>query len=330
MHDSLPWRFHAAQHLARWLPPLLAPTVTSRLYDFERACTKPARPWITAITGSRARWPVDELHGWHHALKRYHDWRLLTVAQTVCGAGDTIVEVGANIGTETLCFADIVGAAGRVVALEPFRANVDTLTQVLADARADHVSVLPVAAGDKPGMLPFVAPDDVRFSGIGYLGTDGQVPTIDVEVTTLDRLADEGLQPALVAMDVEGGELAVIRGAQKMLAHTRPVIVLEACAGHAVRAGTSLEHVLAELEGLGYEVRAIRRYGLRPPLTAADAEPCNWIAVPTERHALLARVSMRIVAAGLLPPLRGLSPLTRRAESAAVRLLESSSSRGFS
>ena len=36
MNDSLPWRFRAAQQLAEWLPPLLAPTVTTQLFGFER------------------------------------------------------------------------------------------------------------------------------------------------------------------------------------------------------------------------------------------------------------------------------------------------------
>lgn len=329
MDDSLPWRLRAAQRLAQWLPPLLAPTVTSRLFGFERARGLPSRPWITAVTGSRARWPLGELHGWHHALNRYHDWRLVTVAQTVCGPGDTIVEVGANIGTETLCFADIVGSAGRVVALEPYGPNVGTLTQVLADAGADQVRVWPVAAADEPGTLPFVAPDDAHYSGVGHLGGDGRANTVDVEVTTLDRIVDDAAPPALVAMDVEGGELSVLKGARRLLGHHRPVVVLEACARHAQRAGNGLDIVLAELEGHGYEVRAIRRFGLRPASTADDAEPCNWVAVPVERRALLTRISARIALVGALPPWRWLSPLTRRAEDE-VRLLQSSSSRGFS
>ena len=190
--------------------------------------------------------------------------------------------------------------------------------------------MLPLAAGEQPGTLPFVAPDDAHFSGIGHLGrADNGARTIDVEVTTLDRLADDGLRPALVAMDVEGGELAVLRGARQMIARARPVIVLEACARHAVRAGNGLDQVLAELDDLSYSVRAIRRFGLRPPSTAADAVPCNWVAVPVERRTLLARISTQIALTGLLPPWRWLSPLARRAKPG-VRLPQSSFSRGFS
>lgn len=43
------------------------------------------------------------------AIHGYYDWRVLVIAGAICSQGDTIVEVGANVGTETLGFADIVG-----------------------------------------------------------------------------------------------------------------------------------------------------------------------------------------------------------------------------
>lgn len=330
MNDSLPWRFHAARALARHLPPFIAPLVTSRVYGFEHARGIAAQRWAEAVTGSRARWPLGELHGWFQAVNGYYDWRLLTVAQTVCARGDTIVEVGANIGTETLGFADIVGRGGHVVALEPYGPNVDVLQRVVEDAAADQVRVRAVAAADAPGTLPFAAPADPRYSGVGHLGTDDGSATVEVEVTTLDALVADGVKPALVAMDVEGGELAVLRGARRLLQRIRPVMVLEACASHAVRAGGSLDAVRAELEGHGYTVRAIRRFGLRTAVTTPDAEPCNWVAVPDERDDLLGAISARIALVGALPPWRWLNPLARCAEAGEVSLLRSSSSRGLS
>lgn len=49
----------------------------------------------------------------------FYDWRNIAVCSAVCGAGSSIIEVGGNVGTETVCFADIVGREGHVVALEP-------------------------------------------------------------------------------------------------------------------------------------------------------------------------------------------------------------------
>src|SRR5690606_8446651 len=68
MNDSLPWRFHAARALARHLPPFIAPLVTSRVYGFEQARGIAASAWAQSVTGSRARWPLGELHGWFQAV----------------------------------------------------------------------------------------------------------------------------------------------------------------------------------------------------------------------------------------------------------------------
>lgn len=307
--EALSWRFRAAHGLNHLLPPLIAPTVSERVYPFEVACREAFAPWITSISGSHARWPIDDIHGYHFALHRYHDWRLLVVAQVACTTGDTIIEVGANIGTETIGFCDTVGSEGRVVALEPFPTNVERLRRVISDARLSNVTMLPVAAGDYPGTLPFVTPDNEHFTGVGHLGNEvrGSESVIQVKVITLDQLFEH--RPAFIAMDVEGAELAVLRGARTMVEKHRPVIALEACARHAVRAGNNLVMLRSELEDMDYVVRAIRRYGLGAADTSETAEPCNWVAVPSERFDLLPQISSRIFWSGILPPWRGLNPL---------------------
>ena len=46
------------------------------------------------------------------------------ITLAIFAPGDTIVEVGANVGTETIGFSDIVGRSGRVIAFEPVPANI--------------------------------------------------------------------------------------------------------------------------------------------------------------------------------------------------------------
>jgi FkbM family methyltransferase len=308
------WRFRAVHHLSRLLPPLIAPRFSAFLFPFERACQARDEPWANSVTGARARWPLDDIHGYHLALNSYYDWRLLAAAIAVTRPGDTIIEVGANIGTETVGLAAIAGASGRVIALEPLPANVNVLNRVLDDARIPNVTVLMAAACDREGQLSFVMPDP-RMSGTGHLGTDKErsALAIQVEATTLDHIRGKyDARPTLLVMDVEGAELSVLRGAGRIILYDRPSIILEACNRHAERSGSSLSELKEELANWGYTVRAIGRYGLGDISTAADAEPCNWIAVPTERKALFRKIALNLIRTGVMPPRRHLNPLAVR------------------
>ena len=151
------------------------------------------------------------------------------------------------------------------------------------------------------------------MSGVGYLTQEAppEAPVLRVPVVPLDEALEGADRPALLAADVEGAELAVLRGARRMLGRARPVIAIEACGRHLQRAGASLEELHVELLRQGYLVRAIRRWGLRPPDLGAAAEPGNWVAVPEERKALLGRLSLHLKCCGALPPWRGVNPLAK-------------------
>src|SRR5438093_3231254 len=108
-----------AQMTCRMLPPVVASRVAHAIYPFARA-KRDAHPFVThARTGSLFSSVTNDCHAHHFSMLGYYDWRQWAIATAVCRAGDVVVEVGANIGTETIGFADIVGPSGRVYAFEP-------------------------------------------------------------------------------------------------------------------------------------------------------------------------------------------------------------------
>jgi FkbM family methyltransferase len=275
---GLPWKLRAARALGHLLPPVVSHLVTYRIYPPRRAFHDALPFTVRARTGSRFTGTTADLHALHLALHGFGDWRLWVVAAACCRPGDTIVEVGANVGTETVAFADIVGPAGRVYAFEPYPPNLVALRATTA--ALGQVSVLPSAVSSMAGRSTFAAPPGDQ-SGIGHLGQGELV----VDVVTLDEVLTGDAPIRLLASDAEGHEPEILRGAERRLKRDRPILVLEASEVLLRRDQRTLGDLTGILERLGYRVHRIGRWGLEPP----DDRPANWLALP-EREAALAAV----------------------------------------
>src|SRR5688572_30737361 len=81
--------------------------------------------------------------------------RMQRMLDSLVEPGDTVVDVGANIGYNTLYAAHRVGPQGRVYALEPAQDNLAVLYANLFTNNLTNVTVLPYAAGNKSEIKKF-------------------------------------------------------------------------------------------------------------------------------------------------------------------------------
>jgi FkbM family methyltransferase len=142
-------------------------------------------------------------------------------------------DVGANIGAYSVAFLSVI-RDGAVLALEPDSRNARVLQKTIQKSGLP-ITILGVAASDTPGMHDFLFDDLtgatgslVRVEGRTFNELHfGEPPrTAPVPVVTLDSLLDAHPAPDFVKIDVEGNELATLRGAAKILAR-RPALLIE-------------------------------------------------------------------------------------------------------
>lgn len=143
-------------------------------------------------------------------------------------SGDTVVEVGANIGSHTVGLAKRVGASGKVYAFEPQRACYALLQAQLALNELGNVHAFDQALGAQAGTLwlPHINYGEPgNFGGIALVssGTERHEKVI---VDTLDRFFED--QPVtLLKIDVEGMERQVLEGGEHLLERTKPLLYVE-------------------------------------------------------------------------------------------------------
>jgi FkbM family methyltransferase len=141
--------------------------------------------------------------------------------------GDTILDVGACIGTHTVAFAGLVGPAGLVHAFEPQRRNFLMLAGNVALNALENVVCHWSAVGDSSGKIrvPSPPPPDTTFNyGAVSCQTISEIGE-NVPLVMLDSLEFSACRA--IKIDTEGMEPEVISGARKLIERYRPLLYVE-------------------------------------------------------------------------------------------------------
>ena len=143
--------------------------------------------------------------------------------------GSEVWNVGANVGVYALQFASWVGPTGSVVAFEPNPKAARLLREnVHLNGLSERVEIVECAVGDQKGHT------DLFIDGANGMARAGRPNPVLVEpesvrvpVTTLDAFrATRSKAPSWIMMDIEGWEIAALRGARTLLETARVVVEL--------------------------------------------------------------------------------------------------------
>jgi FkbM family methyltransferase len=143
------------------------------------------------------------------ALQRGYEANYESHLTKCISLGDTVWDIGANVGLDTVQFANLVGASGLVVAFEPSKVNFLRLTHSCESLR--NVELQPFGLGEVKGNVRFQQGAD-DLGATSRICEDSEVGEV-VEVRVGDDLIAEGLPgPNVIKMDVEGFEGEVLKG----------------------------------------------------------------------------------------------------------------------
>ncbi len=161
-------------------------------------------------------------------FERDHVDRLLAILneRQLLREGSTLLELGGNIGTQTIYFA-LSKAFGRIVSVEPDPRNFALLqTNITQNKLQDRVILVNCAAGDKEGEIDFFQHrnNHGKSSAIRQSGTDNKIAVPVKPVSAI--LAWTSTAPdeiGLIWMDIEGYEPHACRSMEMLLARRVPL-----------------------------------------------------------------------------------------------------------
>ncbi|MGI8819432.1 MAG: FkbM family methyltransferase, partial [Chthoniobacterales bacterium] len=173
------------------------------------------------IAGERIRFLIGDLFGAGWYGPQHAPWpELEWIKNHGIRRGDVVIDCGANHGFTSLLFAKWAGNKGVVHAIEPWTHNVEILQENLRLNDITNVLIHQVAAGGRNGtaMLTDHHPN-------ATITEDVNERSISVKMRRLDdEISDE--QVDFVKIDVEGFEIEVLKGLQRILADL-PRLALE-------------------------------------------------------------------------------------------------------
>jgi FkbM family methyltransferase len=167
--------------------------------------------------------------------------------------GDTVVDVGANVGYYTLLGARRVGATGRVFAFEPDPGNFALLGRNVGRNRLGNVVIEPKAVSDRGGRAALFRSGDNAGDHRLYDSKDGRA-SVAVETVALDEYFAVGLERIdLIKIDIQGAEASALAGMRELIRRNRHArILLEFWPIGLVRCGAKPRDLLDELRRADY------------------------------------------------------------------------------
>jgi FkbM family methyltransferase len=194
---------------------------------------------------------------------------LITFADHFIEENTIIIDVGANIGFESLYFARKY-PNNLVYGYEPTAIPYECLRKSKAINNLENLNIFKLGVGEKNDQVEIHAATKGTYNK-GLASIDSNFDLDDtfeketIDIITLDDHVKENLRVSLIKIDVQGYEIKVLEGAVNLIEKDKPVIIYEHFEGYysdPLELRNKIENLFSSL---GYELYLIRsKGGFRP------------------------------------------------------------------
>jgi FkbM family methyltransferase len=186
---------------------------------------------------------------------------------SLTGKGDTVLDIGANIGYYTLLLARKVGPTGQVYAFEPDEENFALLKRNVEVNGYTNVVLEKKAVADRTGPATlFLSPENRGDHQTYASAAEGDRQQVAIETVCLDEygpLRDRTVD--LIKMDIQGAEARAVAGMTGLLRNNPHCRLITEFWPHGLRnAGSDPRAYLEALGRLGFTLHDVPEEGHSP------------------------------------------------------------------
>jgi FkbM family methyltransferase len=235
---------------------------------------------ITDFDGDLSLWLdlSEHMQGqifWHG----YYSVEVVGLIKKILREGDVIFDCGANIGEITLIAAKTVGVTGKVFSFEPLPEIADQFDRNVRANGFENVEALRLGVARGAGPAPIFVASDLfsdgsHHDGLGTLFRSSQRSRVVGEISLISIDEFVGRRKIeridLIKLDIEGGELAALQGAETVLKTLRPSLIVEMTRETCEAAGYRMEELYSFIVDKGYAVHRIGRWGSLHKISQSD------------------------------------------------------------
>ena len=234
---------------------------------------KPSVELKANLTGGIV-WLKDEPIAIHTSADSYIEWTILTTGtyedeinqliRISVKSGGVALDIGANIGLQSIRMAQAVGTDGRVYAFEPLVYLQKKFISNIKLNKADNVCLLPFALSNAESEVDFKISTNNWNQGTFSIGNNSQGSESQrVIIKIADELPEiqELEKLDLIKIDVEGFEYQVLQGLKKTLTKFKPRIIFEYDHNYWLSNGQNIEECFSFLTSLNYTLYQITPVG---------------------------------------------------------------------
>lgn len=164
----------------------------------------------------------------HLLLDGYWEIWVTRCIEKLVKEGQTVVEVGSNVGYYSLILASKIGPNGKLYC---FEAN-PYIAEILKDnleinGYKDRTVVIPKPVYSTKTKMKFYISKRASLSNLFGLGEEDFSEEIEVETVTLDEFFPPKTHIDLIKTDAEGSDFHVLKGAERILTENQDIIVIQ-------------------------------------------------------------------------------------------------------
>ncbi|HYK57403.1 MAG TPA: FkbM family methyltransferase [Flavisolibacter sp.] len=243
------WKFPGRERLSRLLKPSMAFKYSSQ----------------NCIT-----WLNDEPLAIYTSPDSYIEWTILSTGTyepeiekliaLSLKEGDVALDIGANIGLQSLRMARCVGNSGQVLAFEPLTHLQQKLKQNTLLNRLGNIRILPYALSDRENELSYSINENAWNQGafsLGQVQTGNTEQSIQIKKGDLLPEIQQLPKLDLIKIDVEGFEFPVLKGLQQTLEKFKPRLIFEYDQNYWRNCQQDIDYCYQFLQELNYTIYQI-------------------------------------------------------------------------